>query len=102
MDNLGVTLKSPTEHQRKLLAMLKPKSPMKLRKKVLPVKKGGQTQKQRSSMKHYFTSDEKPCSSKHNTDFELAAKLQSEFYSEIGEQLNSPSRTLLVSNSPIT
>ena len=59
MDNLGVTLKSPTEHQRKLLPMLKPKSPMKLRK-VLPVKKGGQTQKQRSSMNHYFTSDQKP------------------------------------------
>lgn len=43
MANLGVTLKSPSQHQRELLALLKPKSPMKLRQRVVPNSKSNNT-----------------------------------------------------------
>jgi len=119
MHNLGVTLKSPTEHQRKLLALLKPKSPMKLRAKCVPppTKNREETkqQKRRSSIRKYFSilprpeseninqEQSVPCSSKQSdSDFQYATTLQSEFYSEIDEQLSPRKRLLLVSNSPIT
>lgn len=103
VDNLGVTLTSPTEHQRKLLALLKPKSPMQLRNKSINTVQKNKTPKQKS-VKHYFKPEglenrgDSPCSSKHQSDYELAVKLQSEFYSERQRKKS----TLINSNPSVT
>ncbi|XP_066928198.1 E3 ubiquitin-protein ligase rnf168-like [Clytia hemisphaerica] len=56
MANLGVTLKSPSEHQRSLLALLKPKSPMKLRRRSIPNKQGSSSSSKSKATRNILTS----------------------------------------------
>lgn len=120
MNNLGVTLASPTEHQKKLLEMVKPRqlrsSPKEVKEKPNIKRKSVSSKTDSSSHKkrsisNYFksppqvkqntkenltpSSSPKPCSSKTihaiESDLELARKLQYEYYSDDSiEILSSP------------